>query len=377
MLFAFGGAAYALDSSYVTIVVNDDGEMSHYLVRYSTLDEFYEKEGIVFSENDIINVITNYGGDKNILVPGCITTVEISRAFVVNAKVGNSMEFIEVKPGTVVGQFISEFERQHPGLKAVYDGYRGAELTPGQLLAFAVPSTVDESAVVSIPFETLKIENNDLDAGLEIVAQTGVEGEKQTIVRKTLMDGQEILSEVISETITREPVAQIFHIGTKATVAPAPTAAPASAAPAPVVEPRPLPGLGEQADLNMLTIVDQYTLEATAYSPESVGKTAETAFTATGMRAEYGVVAVDPRVIPLGTWLYVENYGHALAADTGSAIKGMKIDLFYNTRREAILFGRRNVNVYILAEPTIELVELAPPVDHEDLSAEYENLVSE
>jgi len=63
---------------------------------------------------------------------------------------------------------------------------------------------------------------------------------------------------------------------------------------------------------------------------------------------EHGIVAVDPTVIPLGTRLYVEGYGFALAADTGSAIRGYKIDLFMEYIGDARQFGRRDVTVFIL-----------------------------
>ena len=72
------------------------------------------------------------------------------------------------------------------------------------------------------------------------------------------------------------------------------------------------------------------------------------------MRAQYGVVAVDTRVIPLGTRLYIEAadgswvYGSAVAGDTGGAIRGNKVDLFFNTRQECLNFGRRTARVYIL-----------------------------
>ncbi len=69
--------------------------------------------------------------------------------------------------------------------------------------------------------------------------------------------------------------------------------------------------------------------------------------TANGSKAQYGVVAVDPRVIPLGTKLYIEGYGEAVAADTGGAIKGDRIDLCYNSNAECIQFGRRDVVVHI------------------------------
>jgi 3D (Asp-Asp-Asp) domain-containing protein len=60
------------------------------------------------------------------------------------------------------------------------------------------------------------------------------------------------------------------------------------------------------------------------------------------------VISVDPKVIKLGTKVYVEGYGYAIAADTGSAIKGNKIDIFIPSQREALQWGRRTVKVTIL-----------------------------
>jgi 3D (Asp-Asp-Asp) domain-containing protein len=65
-------------------------------------------------------------------------------------------------------------------------------------------------------------------------------------------------------------------------------------------------------------------------------------------RPQRGTVAVDPRVIPLGTRLYVPGYGEARAEDTGGAIQGYRIDLFFPTREEALAWGRRTVEVEIL-----------------------------
>ena len=67
-----------------------------------------------------------------------------------------------------------------------------------------------------------------------------------------------------------------------------------------------------------------------------------------GTPLRYGVVAVDPRVIPLGTKLYIEGYGYAVAEDTGGAIKGNRIDLCFTNKAQANAFGRKNVKVYIL-----------------------------
>lgn len=72
--------------------------------------------------------------------------------------------------------------------------------------------------------------------------------------------------------------------------------------------------------------------------------------TYTGLPAKKGIAAVDPNVIRLGTRLYVEGYGDALAADEGNAIKGNRIDLCFNSHNEALQWGMQNVKVYILPD---------------------------
>ena len=84
---------------------------------------------------------------------------------------------------------------------------------------------------------------------------------------------------------------------------------------------------------------------ATAYTADSAGGSG---WTAIGRRAGYGIVAVDPRVIPLGTHLYIPGYGVAIAGDTGGAIVGNRIDLGFDSLRDAMQFGRRDVKVYRL-----------------------------
>ena len=90
---------------------------------------------------------------------------------------------------------------------------------------------------------------------------------------------------------------------------------------------------------------DVMAMEATAYLP---GDGNGDGITAIGVPATYGVVAVDPRVIPLGSRLYIPGYGEALAADTGGAINGYKIDLCMDSYSQAMQFGRRSVTVYVL-----------------------------
>jgi 3D (Asp-Asp-Asp) domain-containing protein len=92
------------------------------------------------------------------------------------------------------------------------------------------------------------------------------------------------------------------------------------------------------------------TMKSTAYTP-SAGRGSRATFrTATGRKAEYGIVAVDPKVIPLHTLVFVEGYGFAVAADTGGAIKGNIIDVCLPTDGECRKWGRKEVRVHVFRE---------------------------
>ncbi len=90
-----------------------------------------------------------------------------------------------------------------------------------------------------------------------------------------------------------------------------------------------------------------FTVVATAYTASSAGSNGG-GQTSTGSAARYGVVAVDPHLIPLGSRLFIPGYGHAVAADTGGAILGHRIDLCMNSLGAALTFGRQVVKVYVL-----------------------------
>jgi 3D (Asp-Asp-Asp) domain-containing protein/peptidoglycan hydrolase CwlO-like protein len=94
-------------------------------------------------------------------------------------------------------------------------------------------------------------------------------------------------------------------------------------------------------------LTGEWKMVATAYFSGGGGLSGD-GITATGLRARKGVVAVDPRVIPLGTKLYIEGYGEAQAADTGGWIKGNRIDLCFDSLQECMVYGRRNIYIYLV-----------------------------
>jgi 3D (Asp-Asp-Asp) domain-containing protein len=91
-----------------------------------------------------------------------------------------------------------------------------------------------------------------------------------------------------------------------------------------------------------------FYVSSTAYTAYCAGCSGRTA-TGINLRANPSkkVIAVDPRVIPLGKKVYVEGYGLAVAGDTGGAIKGNKIDVFMSSKSQALSWGRRTVKVTV------------------------------
>jgi 3D (Asp-Asp-Asp) domain-containing protein len=171
-----------------------------------------------------------------------------------------------------------------------------------------------------IPFPIVRQPDPMMEKGMEAVVEHGVPGKKLATVRQMFEDGQEAGFDILNEKVLEEPKPEVLKVGTR-----------------------------EANDPNRGTIrfKKMLVMEATAYTPFDDG---QSGLTASGIPARHGVVSVDPRVIPLGTRIYVMGYGPALAADTGGAIKGARIDLCFDEYHEAIRFGRRTVEVYILAE---------------------------
>lgn len=181
--------------------------------------------------------------------------------------------------------------------------------------------------VQPIAFETETRNNSELKQGSEEVVQAGSNGEKTITTEVVYENGKEVNRKVVKEVVSKNPISKIIDIGTLAVV-------------------RPSRGSNGQ-DFAYSSVI---SCTSTAYTSDR-GDSGTITATGTTVRRNpdgYSTVAVDPRVIPLGTKLYIEGYGLAIAEDTGGAIKGNKVDVYVNSYDEAINWGRRQVNVYIL-----------------------------
>ncbi len=296
-LFLTGGALTQ------KVQVLADGKTITLYTVYSKPEAVVEQAGIYLAKNDGVRVADSQHGGK---------MIEVIRAVPVMIVYG---------------------EREIPlltGKATVREAVEAAGLPADPASIFPVSETRPVSGMrihVLAAGETFKPEeaptafrvekrpDTQLERGEERVLRAGEEGRMQRLV-KTGPHGQETLS----ETILSEPVPELIATGT-----------------ANVVE----TSRGSERFESVRTMV------ATAYLPTD-GNGA--GITSTGIRARRGVVAVDPRVIPYGTQVYIPGYGVAIAADTGGAIVGNRIDLCMESYGEAMRFGRRTIKVYILEE---------------------------
>ncbi|WP_176584659.1 LysM peptidoglycan-binding and 3D domain-containing protein [Priestia megaterium] len=137
---------------------------------------------------------------------------------------------------------------------------------------------------------------------------------------------------------------QVLQVGGQA-VAQAKPSTPATTAPSTPSTSTPAPAPAQESK----SVSKEITVEATAYTAYCAGCSGITA-TGIDLRSNPNrkVIAVDPRVIPLGSRVYVEGYGEAIAGDTGGAIKGTRVDLFMASQSSALNWGRKTVKLQIL-----------------------------
>jgi 3D (Asp-Asp-Asp) domain-containing protein len=215
---------------------------------------------------------------------------------------------------TQQGIKLNEFDRVEPSLSETLQ-------KDGVINVIRVEKVTD---VVEEPIQFAVITKKDegLDKGKQVTVTEGKQGIVSKEYEVILENGKEVSRKIIGEQKLREKLDKVVAVGTKE--------------------------LDIQVSRGAETGTEFY-VNTTAYTAYCNGCSGRTA-TGFDLRANPGakVIAVDPRVIPLGTKVYVEGYGYAVAADTGGAIKGHKIDVFFPTKADAFRWGVRKVKIKIL-----------------------------
>lgn len=175
---------------------------------------------------------------------------------------------------------------------------------------------------VEVPVGTEYVESNQLAPGMSKVKDEGKKGTERRVIKTTQVNGEITSEQITHQFMLEAPKKRVVVRNSQPVIAEASRAIP-------------------EIDVSKLNVEKVMAMESTAYT--YTGNR-----TATGVEPREGLIAVDPRVIPLGTRVYIEGYGYAIAADTGGLIKGNIIDVFFPSLQRCLNWGRRPVQVYFL-----------------------------
>ncbi len=301
------------------VTVTDGTESRMVLTMHTDPHKALEAAGMTMEKYDELEV----SDDASTITINRAMTVEIKAdgtstlLYMVNGTVADALQKAEITVGNYDSMNAQMTDTISDGMEVVIDRVAYREYT------------VDET----VSFETVTNWTNVLNPGKVIVKQNGVNGSKTITYRETIVNGQIVETSKVDEKITKNPVNKIILKGSA-------HGTPLSAAPG-----------GIQLDsknqpVNYKTV---YTAKScTAYATGTKG--------ASGMRLGVGTVAVNPKIIPYGTKLWITSadgkfvYGYAIAADTGSFANGTKTfaDLYFGSYKEACYFGRRTLNIYVI-----------------------------
>lgn len=204
----------------------------------------------------------------------------------------------------------------------------GMKLTVARVTYNKVTTTQD------IAYTNKNVNDSTLNTGVKKIKTAGTNGSQTVVTQQKLVDGKVTDSKVVNTAVTAKPVNQVTLVGTK-------KKASASAT---------INANGTLTDQDGNTVKYRKVISGRCTAYTGGGSTS------TGRAASFGLVAVNPSIIPYGTKLYIASpdgktvYGYATAADTGGGVMNGRIvaDLYYPTLSQCKSFGVRNMRIYVL-----------------------------
>lgn len=325
-----------------TVTLYVDGEELYTVETFSrTVEELLEEKGVRLHPCD--RVIP----DRRAMLDQ-YTRIDVQKAFEVAVVDGNKLSLI-VTPTIPVTELLAEegfelepYDRIEPaGLQEAYDG---------AVIRIVRVEKRYASGHSAVPFDEVSRKNPLLDRGLSRVICEGHTGLQEELIEITIENGTEVKREVIGTTLLEKPLEKVVEYGDNTIL---------------------------EREGRVMEFERVLLMTMTAYCPGTPGSGCpldkyghalctgkyNSGYTCTGKKALQGLgtlssprmVAVDPKVIPLGSLLYIEpvpgigKIGFARAEDIGGAIKGHKIDLCYDYHCDVVKFGvRRGVKIYLL-----------------------------
>ena len=304
-----------------SIKINIDGEEQTYVTYKSTVGDLLKEEGIELSDKDKIEPALGTKVKSN-------EEVNIKRAVPVNITVSGQEVSLYTAENSVDDMLVAEEEYlKDNGIEFkdedIVSPQRETEIDSGMNIKI---TKVDIEEVVEtqvMPYSSTEVIDYDKDIAFKQVTTPGVNGEKEVTYKVVKHDGQVIAKDEISQRPTKPTQDEVVTKGGSQFIA----------------------SRGGE-----VKVKEKLSMQATAYAGHSTTATGRKPVKAS--EGVIGTIAVDPRVIPLGSLVYVSGYGKAIAADTGGAIKGNIIDVYLDSASECNSWGRKyNVEVGIIAYP--------------------------
>ncbi|ANU26869.1 G5 and 3D domain-containing protein [Planococcus versutus] len=354
--------------------VTVDGEATSAWTTKNTVSEILASANVELTKHDKVSPALDEQVDED-------TAISVEKAYEVTIQDGLKEKKVW-STSTKVADFLKENKVTLGKLDRVESKMDELVLPNSKVQIVRVEKLTDVvEDSVKYAVETKK--DNSLLKGSEKIVQKGQNG----LVKKTYEivkeNGKEVKRDLKDEKIVKEPTKQVTAVGTKTVVASVSRGAKQKATPvasAKIVKEKATPkkevavvkAASTEKTVAKVTPVakekpvakaepakekpaaeptggKEFYVSATAYTASCTGCSGITA-TGINLKTNPGlkVIAVDPSVIPLGSKVWVEGYGNAIAGDTGGAIKGNKIDLFMANKSDALSFGRKQVKVRIL-----------------------------
>lgn len=300
------------------IVINDQNLSLTYETSKKTVQNFLEENEIELGENDSINFPLDYE-----IFEGMI--IKINRAVPVKLYLNGKLQTVYTSSKTI-DEFLDE-----QNIKMLPSDDINCSLDTLIINNLEIIINLYDTEIIEvdedIPYGTTYELSTLLEKGKTKIKKQGKNGSKHVTYEIRYLNGKQISCDELNEEVIVEPENEIVLQGTKQTVT---------------------------FDGKTYDVKKTLSMTATGYdncyiccgkNPGDPGY----GITASGVKTRHGIVAVDPSIIPLGTKLYVTGYGEAIAADTGSAIKGYKIDLYFPTHEIASDYGvHKDLKVYVL-----------------------------
>ncbi|MFH0069963.1 ubiquitin-like domain-containing protein [Peribacillus sp. NPDC056705] len=300
------------------IVMVQDGKTKDVWSTADTVDELLKDQNLSVKEQDKITPSKNTKLKANM-------EVAIDKAFSLKLVVGGDEKQVWSTSATVAdflkqqGVKLNDLDRVEPELTEKVE----AENTVNVVRIEKVTDVVEEP----VDFAVITKKDDSLSKGKEKIVTEGKDGLISKEYEVIKENGKEVKRELLSEKVVNKKQDKVVTVGTRTTVA--------------------------QASRGVTNVSSssgkEIYVSSTAYTASCKGCSGVTS-TGVDLKSNPGakIIAVDPNVIPMGSKVYVDGYGYAVAADKGGAIKGNRIDVFFSSKNDAYRWGVKRVKIRVL-----------------------------